>query len=333
MGSVKRGGGADALYSEHLYGNQLAGTPFQGNPGNNRKLIITRMYMRLLTELAANRFKWTGMPKSIDVRFMELTLFYRALVVFYKDHDFDKFLAMEAGAVGYVDLLKNPKEFMTIGNEYISKTLGAYQPHKTYSDGEAERKAIPIWSNYVRVPDWDIVQIYSERLAELDITIEINSRNARQTLAILSNENTKLSTVNLVRQYQEGSNVLQINADGPIGDMQFIQAVALNVDVDAIEKLHIVRTRMWNECMGLMGINNANQDKKERLVASEVEANDDQTDMMRYVNLNARRKAAEQINEVHGLKVSVEYYTDEPVEAPAPMTGGDDNGNVHSEID
>src|SRR5690606_19963683 len=99
----KRGGGADSLYSEHLYGNQLAGTPFQGNPGNNRKAIITRMYMRLLTELATNRFKWEGMPDSVDIRFMELTLFYRALAVFYHDDEFDKDLVMEAGAVGYVD--------------------------------------------------------------------------------------------------------------------------------------------------------------------------------------------------------------------------------------
>jgi len=333
MSKNKRGGGADALYAEHLYGNQLVGTPFQGNPGNNRKMIIQRMYMRLLTELAANRFKWTGLPDSIDERFMELTLFYRALAVFYKDEDFDKYLVLEAGAVGYVDLLKNPTQFMTIGNDYISKTLGAYQPHKEYGEGEAQRKAIPIWSNYIRIPDWDIVQIYSERLAEMDITIEINARNARQSVAVISSENTKLSALNLVRQYQEGSNVLQINADGPLGDMQWIQAIALNVDVDAIEKLHIVRTRMWNECMGLMGINNANQDKKERLVASEVEANDDQTDMMRYVNLNARKKAVEQINKVHGLNIDVEYHTDEPVEAPELLTGGGDNGDVYAEVD
>lgn len=319
MGKNKRGGGADELYSNHLYG-----TPFQNNPTQNRKVIIQRMYMRLLTELASNRFHWTGLPDSVDVRFMELTLFYRALAVFYYDEDFDKHLVLEAGSVGYVDLLKNPTQFLTIGNDYVSKTLGAYQPHKEYKEGEARRKAIPIWSNYIRMPDWDIVQIYSERLAEMDLTIEINSKNARQNLAVISSENTKLSTVNIARQFQEGSNMVQINADGPLQDMQFMQAVQLNTDVDSIEKLHIVRTRMWNECMGLMGINNANQDKKERLVASEVEANDDQTDMMRFVSLNARRKAAEQINKVHGMSVQVDYYTDEPVEAPEPMTSGGD---------
>jgi hypothetical protein len=319
MGQNKRGGGADDLYRTHLYG-----TPYHSNPTNNRKVIIERMYMRLLTELCANRFEWKNVPDSIDVRFMELTLFNRALAVFYWDTDYDKHLVLEAGSTGFFDLVKNPTAFTTIGNDYISKTLGAYQPHKTYAGDEAKLKAIPIWSNYIRVPDWDIVQIYASRLAEMDMTIEINSKNARQNLAVITNESTKLSGVNIVRQMQEGSNVLQLNADGPLADMSFIQAVTMNQDVDSIEKLHIVRTRMWNECMGLLGINNANQDKKERLVSDEVDANNDQTSMMRYVNLNARRKAVEQINSVHGLKISVDYYTDEPVQAPVTAVVSED---------
>lgn len=321
MSKNKRGGGADELYRNHLFG-----THFQDNPTNNRFALIQRMYIRLLTELAANRFKWEGMPPSIDVRFMELTLFYRALVVFYYDEDFDKYLALEAGSLGFQDLLKNPTQFMTIGNDYISKTLGAYQPHKLgEEDYNAKRKAFPIWSNYVRVPDWDIIQIYAERLAEMDMTIENNAKNARVNLALLTNDETRLSGVNAVKEIQTGSNFVHINVDGPLADMQFIQPIVLNTDLDGIEKLHIVRTRMWNECMGLMGINNANQDKKERLVSDEVDANNMQVSMMRQVNLNARRQAANHINDVFGLNISVEYYSDEPVAAPEPFTGGDDN--------
>lgn len=316
MSKNKRGGGADDLYRNHLFG-----THFQDNPTNNRFALIQRMYIRLLTELAANRFKWTNMPDSVDVRFMELTLFYRALAVFYFDEDFDKYLVLEAGSSGYMDLMRNPNQFTTIGNDYISKTLGAYQPHKKdEEDYNARRKAIPIWSNYVRVPDWDIIQIYSERLAEMDMTIENNAKNARVNLALITNENTKLSGVNIVREMQTGSNIIHINADGPMADMNFLQPLVLNTDLDGIEKLHIVRTRMWNECMGLMGINNANQDKKERVVSDEVSANDMQTAMMRQVNLNARKQAAGYINDVFNLGVDVEYYNDEPVEAPEPLT-------------
>lgn len=330
MSANKRGGGADELYRNHLFGS-----PFQHNPTNNRQIIIERMYMRLLTELAANRFKWEGLPESVDQRFLEMTLYYRALSVFYYDNDFNAYLSLEGGGQGYVDVLKNPTSFTTIGNEYVSKTLKAYRPQKaeSYTPEAAKRTAIPIWANYVRVPDWDIVQIYSQRLAELDMTIEINSRNARRNKVVVTSENTKLSVVNFARQVDEGNNVIQVQADGPLQDLGFIQAVDMNINVDAIEKLHIVRTRMWNECMGLMGINNANQDKKERLVAAEVDANDDQTSMMKYVNLNARRQAAETINKVHGLNISVDFYTNEVVEAPDPLNPDDEDSDDEGEVE
>lgn len=332
MSKNKRGGGADELYRAHLYG-----TPFAGNPTNNRQSMLERMYMRLLTELASNRFKWDGLPDTVNVRFLELTLFYRALSVFYYDEDYDKYLSLEAGSNGFFDMLKDPTSFTTVGNDYVSKTLAAYRPYKTYDSDEAKKRtAIPIWANYVRVPDWDIVQIYSQRLAELDMTIEINAKNTRQNMIVVTGDDTRLSAVNIARQAQEGNNVIQVQAEGPLSDMQFMQTLNLNQDVDGVEKLHIVRTRMWNECMGLMGINNANQDKKERVVAAEVDANDDQTEMMRYVNLNARRQAAQHIKDVHGLDVSVEYYTDEPVAPPAlpGLTSGEvEDEHVYSELE
>jgi hypothetical protein len=91
--------------------------------------------------------------------------------------------------------------------------------------------------------------------------------------------------------------------------IQAIQVFDMGINPDTIEKLDIVRARQWNVCMGLLGIDNANQDKKERLVESEVGANDEQTDSMKFVNLNARRQAAEAINEVFNLDVSVDYNT------------------------
>jgi hypothetical protein len=62
--------------------------------------------------------------------------------------------------------------------------------------------------------------------------------------------------------------------------------------------------------MGYLGIDNANQDKKERLVADEVDANDSQTSLMRNVNLQARQEACLLINKIYGLDVWVEYNTE-----------------------
>jgi len=88
-------------------------------------------------------------------------------------------------------------------------------------------------------------------------------------------------------------------------------ALDLGINPDSLEKLHILRTRKWNECMTLLGIDNANQDKKERLVASEVDANDGQIQSSAGVALNARQHAAEEINRRWPmLKLSVEFDPD-----------------------
>lgn len=83
-----------------------------------------------------------------------------------------------------------------------------------------------------------------------------------------------------------------------------------------------MRNRVWNECMTLLGIENSNQDKKERQLVDEINANDDQVNYMRAVNLNARQAAAEAINKMFNLSVSVDY--DRDIE-------GADNGNAHTQ--
>ncbi len=307
MSRNKRANGVDEIYENHL------GRGFKNNTTDNRIALMERMYIRILTELASNRFKWKGLPKSVDVRFMELTLFKTGLSVFYFDKRYNKYFALRGGGTNWNNMLDNPVGFSVVGSNFVGMNISALK------ETENASKAIPIWSNYLRMPDLDIVYIYANKLAQLDRTIEINSLNARQTKVLVATENQKLSVTNFNRQVDEGQNAIFVK--GALQDMSIIQALDLGIDPDSLEKLHILRKGLWNECMGLLGIDNGNQDKKERLVASEVEANDDQTSMMRYVNLNARRKAIEEINEYFNTngysldEISVEYYTDEERQA------------------
>jgi hypothetical protein len=271
---------------------------FKRNPQKQRELAIERMYQRLLLELAANRFKWTGLPDEIDPRFLEMTLAYNGLSLFYFDKTYNAFMAPRATPSGWYNVYDNPTAFTTYGNRFIGKRILA-------------QDAVPIWANYTRTPDLDVIGIYASKFANFDRTIEINSANARQPKIAAISENTKLSSVNFNRQVDEGNSFIQVVGDTNLGSLaDMITAFDLGINPDTIEKLHIVRTRLWSECMGLLGIDNANQDKKERLVEGETEANNAQTLMMRHVNLNARRQAAEQINKKYGLNVGVAYHTD-----------------------
>ena len=59
--------------------------------------------------------------------------------------------------------------------------------------------------------------------------------------------------------------------------------------------------------MTFLGINNANMDKRERLVDDEVQANNEQIEMSAQVMLKNRERACELINDLFDTNISVEF--------------------------
>lgn len=287
------------------------------NPQITRQSLTERMYVRILTELAANRFKWEGLPPEIDVRFLELCLFNNALAVFFQDttqrddagkvtrQGTDKFMAMRASGSGAWNYNDNPTKFTVVGNIWGSRLLDA-------------KDCVPIWANYLRTPDLDIVLLYSNKLAQIDRSIEITALNMRHTTVIAADENERLSYVNAFKQFQEGQPVI-FGTKNFMNDPKAIQAFSIAPHPDTIERLQTAKTRMWNEAMTYLGINNANQDKKERLVSDEVAANDEQVMATKNIALNARQEACEMIGRKFNINVTVDFNIEK---APPPPTEG-----------
>jgi hypothetical protein len=72
------------------------------------------------------------------------------------------------------------------------------------------------------------------------------------------------------------------------------------------DKLAIEKNKLWNECMTFLGINNANMDKRERLVDDEVQANNEQIGYSAEVMLKSRQRAAEAMSKLCGCNITVE---------------------------
>jgi hypothetical protein len=300
----KRPSPATDLYLSHLG----QGRTFY-NPSVSRTGVLERMYTRVLTELSANRFEWKNVPDTINVRYLELTLFYKAMAVWYNDKNFGQ-LALSAAPDMMLNHYGDPLAFQVFGaNNYINKRISA-------------KECVPIYANMLRQPDLDIVRIYATKLAEMDRTVEINSINARRNKVMTIGENQLLSAENIERQLQEGQAVIKVAQTFDVGAV--LQAIDLAIDPKGITEVHVLRTRLFNECMGLMGINNANQDKKERLVESEVSANDDQIAATRRVNLNQRQEAADKINKMFKENIEVDFYKP-PIQPVGGMEGEQDS--------
>lgn len=275
---------------------------YGNDPQMNDQRMTEQMYMVTLSELCVNRFKWNGLPEEIDRRFIELTLHDNGLVVFFQDAAYDRFFALKASPQGRINMYDNPTQFHAYGNQMIERDLNA-------------RECVPIWANSLRIPQKRAIWIYARKLAKIDTTIDITIESLRYTKLVTGNANQRQSLVNIMRQISEGKPIVYTT---PNFDPASIQALDLSVHPEVLPKLMDTRNSLWNQAMGFLGINNANQDKRERLVKSEVDANDEQVLAVRSTALNARQYAAEQINQMFGLNVSVTYDQTDAMAATMP---------------
>lgn len=300
MSSRKRPSGAKEIYDNFTNLGRRTGPNFEYSPAQNTQYLAYNLYRRKLSELAINRFKWFGLPSSVNQRFLEVTLFQNALSVFYFDRDprVNQFLALAGGAVGRPNMQDDPTAFRVFRQPLPSMLL-------------TQAQCVPIWANTYRMPDQDMVMYYAHRFANWDTTIEINGINARQTKIIATSEQQRLTLMNAQRQIVEGEPAIyaaQWSDQSSLADN--MQALDMGIDLMGLEKLSIVRGRVWAECMQMLGINAATTEKKERVVSDEVSQNDDQVMSNRAIALNERQAAAERINKRYGLNVSVEYRQD-----------------------
>lgn len=292
--------GADLAYDAHL-----RHTPFRSKPQADEQAKLERIHMRMLSELSVNRFKWIGLPDDIDPRFLETTLFYNGFGLFFRDFRFSKHMFTKATSNGRLDFYDNPTRFRAIATNYPS--LEVFARKSTLLAG----RGIPIWSNYLRMPDLDLVALYSKRLAIADRTIDINLENARLNKFVASSDRNRLSMDNISREIEQGSNNIKVQNLQPGAKVtDNITVLDLGINPDHIEKLHIIRTKLFNDVCTNLGIDNFSGEKKERVVSAEVDAGADQTLMVRYANLNARQDACRLIKKVYNLDIWVEYNTE-----------------------
>ena len=284
------------FYANHLTGGQPR---YRQSHKKTRKHAIFHMYWRVLTELSLNRFKWFGLPDSVDERFLELSLMRHGSVLFFKHHDqnpvrvggelvprFDpRFLVQQFIPQGQPNHYDNPTTFRIQSNGGI---------HGTYT----AKQAVPIWGNYMRTPDMDIINVYAERLTELDVTIDVNTVNMRYPKMLVMSEEARLTMENIDRQMQDGVPTIKVApgfADALVG-----ATLDLGSHHETIPGLLAAKGKMWNDALMMLGVPTVNQDKKERMITDEAQTGKDQSEVIRNIALNSRKQGAEQINTLFG---------------------------------
>ena len=245
-------------------------------------------YFYRLSLIALSIFKWDNLPNGINERWIEKYLFDIGECMFFKDP-----------ILGF-RVSKSIDKGINVYNEPIDlepESTGLTEP-KTYKNGI---DAVLIKNNDLSIPTLPTLQLYAYRLADLTRAQDVNITAQKTPILIITSDRQKLTMKNVFNQWSGNEPVIygdkEMNIDG---------VKVLKTDAPIVfDKIQLQKHQLWNEVMTFLGVNNANQDKKERLVDDEVQANNEQVKICLDVMLKARQSACMDINRIFGTNIKV----------------------------
>lgn len=249
-------------------------------------------YFNRLFELAINMFKWENLPDTVDERFLELALCEKGYCLYFND-DIMGNLALTCMIGGELDVYRIP-------TRRIAFAVNGYQAERTNKD------SVLIFNNYLHTPTMQTISLYAERLTAIERAIDVNVNAQKTPIAILTDEKQKRTVEEIYRKY-EGNAPVIIGAKNL--DLDSVKAMTTGAPYVA-DKLNILKRQIWNEALTFFGVENANTEKRERLVSDEITSNLGGVQAQRYVMLNAREQAANKINKMFGTNISVKFRQD-----------------------
>lgn len=238
-------------------------------------------YTRQLIELALTVYKWEGLPDSVDPRFLEEQLLRNGKVVFVKSPTIG-YATLQVIETGSIDQYFTPTQRYAIAPNL--QKLADIKFDNTDS--------VMIYNNYMRTGDLVSLDLFAQELAEIKATIHVNAQAQKAPRVFTTDDKQKLSAFNVVSKMDQWEPVIVTNNKLALGKMDVMDNSAPYV----IDKLDLHEKQIWNEVMTYLSINNANQDKKERVQTAEVNANNSQVITMGLARLKAREDAAVRIN-------------------------------------
>ena len=237
-------------------------------------------YYNRLMELALNVFEWENLPPSVDERFLELTLYEMGYCLYFDDEIIGN-LALTCTIGGQLDVYRIPVLRRAYAVNGYNKMCSA-------------KDSVLIFNNYLHTPTQLTIELFARRLYEIERAIDVNVKAQKTPTLILSSEQQRLTMQNL---YIFGDKNM---------DIEGIKSLKTDAPFVA-DKLENLKHQIWNEALTFCGIENSNQDKKERLVSDEVGSNYGNIEAQRNVMLNARKQACKKINTMFRTNIDVHF--------------------------
>lgn len=239
-------------------------------------------YLDRFKMLSTSLFTWENLDEVAGVgasRFLETALYENGRACFVNDKD-----------LGFLALRVQPNDKFNVYQLPVKVMATSYEYNKEYNFDDI----VYIMNNELQKPTYEFVQMFAYRLYETERTIDVNIQAQKTPVLIEGDTKSILTLKNVYMNYSGNTPVI-------FGNKQFDLSSKLNVlNTNApylVDKLDIHKHQIFNDALTVLGIDNANTDKKERLITDEVESNTQLINFYLNCWYKTRKKAADEINE------------------------------------
>ena len=249
-------------------------------------------YLERMKKICLSMFEWVNLPETMNSRYLEMCLYYKGQAALLYDEDYG-FINTQAADSGYINIYGLPTKINCYSYSY-NKMRELYVPNTNLP---AEEECILVMNNYQRVPTAATICLFAERLTEAQRAADVNIKAQKTPLLLLTDKNQELTLRNMYAQYDGNSPVIfgdrNVLADKPI------DSINTNAEIVAND----IRTYMegiWNDFLCFVGINNLSE-KKERLITTEANTNNELVNLNMQSYLIPRKQACKEFNDKFGL--------------------------------
>ena len=258
-----------------------------------------RSYLKNLEwimSLAINRFKWVNLPETCNARFLEQTLLKSGMATIAHDKNTpDIWLSLMCVNMSELNMYGEPTKWRAQGLN-----------GETSFNVDWENGAI-IYDNNSFSNPWNAIQIFARKLTHYERTEDVNLTHQQTPWIFSAPEEKKLELVNLMKQVAGGEPAI-------IGNhrmMDNIKYEVLSTQTPYLgTELALGKENVWREIYRWLGVSHLAVEKGDRLIEAEVKATAEPTTIKRMDALDARRKAANYLNDKFDLNIEVVFNDD-----------------------
>lgn len=257
----------------------------------NDKELAVRNYVAYMLDRTQRIFEYKGLPDTIPQRMLEFLLQVNGFACFGKCGE--DLYAFYGGLGGEPDAYYRPT-VCVVANPYLkfNKTFKIDEDCVIMRNDSLLYGLIPLF------------QRYATAMAENDISFRLSSVNTRiEFLLSAPDDTTKAAAEKFLKDIEEGK-------QGVIASNEFLEGIkaqevgrSMRTFTDLIEYQQYLKASWFNE----IGLNANYNMKREKLSTTESQMNNDALLPLVEDMLEQRRLALEQINEMFGTNISVDF--------------------------